>query len=72
MRLIESDRGVLVMGDLWDYKIKKMEMAWELALRVIPKSPHETGRWTERDYLKSSQDEIRQAFEVIDAIFTDA
>jgi hypothetical protein len=60
------------MAEMWDYKIRKMDMAWELALRLIPKMPTDSGRWTEKDYLKNAQETLREANEAIDAIFKDA
>jgi len=61
-----------IMAEAWDYRIRKMEMAWELALRIIPKQPTEIGRWTEKDYLKNAQEVLRQAFDAVNAIFTEA
>lgn len=58
------------MGDMWDYRLQKAEMAWELALRVIPEKPQPTGKWTEEDYLKFAQEIFKQSHDVIDAIFT--
>ena len=58
------------MGDIWDYKLQKAEMAWELALRIIPQEPKTTGKWTEEDYLEHAQKVIKQSHDVVDAIFT--
>ena len=58
------------MGDQWDYRLNKMDMAWELAVRIIPDKPTDTGRWTEKDYLKNAQEVIREAYDVVDAVFT--
>ncbi len=57
------------MGDMWDYKLKKMEMAWELANRMIPKAPTSGGRWTEDKYLDLSQQTLKKAFEAVNAVF---
>ena len=70
MQVINSDKGVIVMGDMWDYKLRKAEMAWELASHIIPKSPGITGKWTEEHYLEHAQKVIKQSHDVIDAIFT--
>jgi hypothetical protein len=69
MKLIETDRGVVVMGDYWDYRLWKAEMAWDLAMRIIPDKTSSTGRWTEDTYLKHAQEALKQSKEVIDAIF---
>jgi hypothetical protein len=69
MKLINSNEGVIVMGDIWDYKLRKVEMAWELALRIIPKSPGTTGKWTEENYLEHAQKIIKESHDVVDAIF---
>ena len=57
------------MGDEWDYKLKKAEMAWQLATRMMPNSPDHTGKWQEQIYLKNAQEVIKQAYDIIDAIF---
>ena len=31
------------MGNKWDYKIEKMEMAWDLANQGLPKKPESFG-----------------------------
>ena len=68
--MIETNKGVFVMGDMWDYKLRKAEMAWELALRIMPKTPEPTGKWTEESYLEHAQKTIKQSHDVIDAVFT--
>ena len=35
----------------WDYKIRKLEIAWELASRIIPEAPQPSGVWKEADYI---------------------
>jgi hypothetical protein len=62
----------MVMGDQWDYKLRKMEMAWELASRFIPEEIQNTGKWTETDYLKNAQAALREAYAVVNAIFKEA
>ena len=57
------------MGDAWDYRLRKVEMAWELALRIIPDKPQPNGAWTEGDYLKKAQETLKEANAVIDAVF---
>lgn len=59
------------MGDIWDYKLRKMEIAWELATRVMPNSPHPQGAWTEGNYLKKAQETLQQAQEIINTVFAD-
>ena len=67
--LINTDRGVITMGDLWDYRLQKAEMVWELASRMIPSEPATTGRWVESNYLIKAQEVLKTAHEVIDAVF---
>ena len=69
MKLINSDGGVIVVGDIWDYKLLKADMAWELALRVMPEGPRTTGRWTEEHYLENAQKVLEQSHGIIDAVF---
>ena len=57
------------MGDAWDYKLWKAESAWDLAMRIIPEEPEDTGEWTEDNYLKKSQEILKNSQEVINAIF---
>ena len=70
MHLINIDKGVIIMDDMWDYTLRKAEMAWELALRLIPQVPMPTGKWTEENYLEYAQKVIKQSHDVIDAVFT--
>lgn len=71
MNMICRQRGIITMGDVWDYKLRKMEIAWELAERVIPKEVTDRGRWTERDFLKVAQQMLKEAFDAVDATFTE-
>ena len=57
------------MGDVWDYKLRKMELVWDLAGRVIPASAEDTGGFTREDFLKSVQETLKEAHAVIDAVF---
>lgn len=59
------------MGDVWDYKLRKMEIAWELATRVIPQDPTPTGKWVETSFMKSAQATLQEAFSIADAVFTE-
>jgi len=60
----------VAMGDKWDYKLRKMDIAWELANRVIPKSaPSTSGKWTADKFLASAQETLQEAIDVVDAIF---
>jgi hypothetical protein len=70
VKVINLTNGGIIMGDKWDYKLKKVEMAWDLANRIIPKNPEARGLWGERDYLKNAQEILKQAHEGIDAVFT--
>jgi len=71
MKLIETDRGIMIMGDEWDYKLRKMQMAWELALKTMPTGAQVQGKWTEALYLKNAQEVLSKSFEVVDAVFTE-
>lgn len=57
------------MGDLNDIRLRKMEMVWELANRVIPSEPQDGGAWTADVYLAKSQATLKAAQEVIEAVF---
>lgn len=69
MKLIETDNGVIVMGDLMDYALWKSQKAWELANRIIPSKPEQTGAWTEVSYLKKVQEELQKAYDIVSAVF---
>ena len=58
------------MGDIWDYKLRKADMIWELAKRVIPESPEPTGRWTDVHYLENAQKTLEECSKIIEAVFT--
>ena len=45
----------------WDYKIRKLEIAWELASRIIPEAPQPSGVWTEADYIARAQKVMKEA-----------
>jgi len=68
---MNSDRGIIIMGDIWDYKLRKAEMSWELALRIIPKGVESTGKWTDSDYLKNAQKILKECHGIVDAVFTE-
>lgn len=59
------------MGDVWDYRLSKAEMAWELATRIIPSNPQATGKWTEESYLEHVQKTLQECQKIIDAVFTE-
>ncbi len=59
------------MGDGWDYGLRKMEIAWELASRIIPEKPQPSGAWTEADYIAKAQKVMKEAVEAVNAVFTD-
>ena len=57
------------MGDGWDYKLRKMDIAWELASRIIPDAAQPSGAWTTESYIGKAQETLQQAFDVVDAVF---
>jgi hypothetical protein len=58
------------MGDIWEYKLRKMEIAWELASRVIPDQIAVRGKWmNEETFLQLAQQEMQKAYDAVDAIF---
>ena len=57
------------MGDQWDYRLWKAQMAWDLAMRVIPSKPEPQGSWTDENYLGNVQKVLKDALEVVNAIF---
>ena len=59
------------MGDIWDYKLRKMDIAWELASRVIPSDPEKIVGWTADNFVAKSQEVMKQAFEAVDSVFLD-
>ena len=59
------------MGDVWDYKLRKMEIAWELASRVMPDKVTGTGKWADASYLENAQETIKQAFEAVSGVFVE-
>ena len=70
MEIIELNKGVIAMGDEWDYKLWKAQMAWDLAMRIIPPKPDSQGAWTQGNYLAEAQETLERAQEVINAVFT--
>jgi len=66
---MEKQEGVVIMGDVWDYKLWKAEKAWDLASRIIPPHAEASGGWTEDQYLVKSQEILKNSTEVINAIF---
>ena len=56
---------------MWDYRMRKMDIAWELASRIIPEKPQPSGAWTEADYIAKAQKVMKEAAEAVDAVFTD-
>ena len=56
----------------WDYKIRKLEIAWELASRIIPEAPQPSGVWTEADYIARAQKVMKEAADAVDAVFKDS
>ena len=56
----------------WDYKIRKLEIAWELASRIIPEAPQPSGAWTEADYIARAQKVMKEAADAVDAMFKDS
>mgnify|MGYP001604774183 FL=1 len=59
------------MADAMDYAMWKSEKAWELAMRIIPKQPEQTGTWTESNYLKKAQEELYKAYDIVTTVFSD-
>ena len=56
----------------WDYKIRKLEIAWELASRIIPEAPQPSGVWTEADYIARAQKVMKEAADAVNAVFKDS
>lgn len=68
---MESNKGVLRMGDQWDYRIWKAELVWDLAARIIPPEPAKQGAWIEANYLAKTQEVLLSAQEVVNAVFVE-
>ena len=60
------------MGDNWDYKLKRMEFAWDLANRIIPEKVAKSGRWTQSEFLEQAQATLEKAQEVVKTVFNEA
>ena len=56
----------------WDYKMRKMEIAWGLASRIIPEAPEPSGVWKEADYIARAQEVMKEAADAVDAVFKDS
>ncbi len=59
------------MGDQWDYKLRKLEMAWDLARRIMPERMISAGRWSESNYLDLAKEVLQKASEVVEVVFTE-
>lgn len=57
------------MEDVMDYALWKAQKAWELAMRVIPAKPEESGAWTKAEFLKKSQEELQKAYDIVITVF---
>ena len=57
------------MGDIWDYRLRKMEIAWELAQRLIRAHPERDGAWVESQFLGKSQEVLQKSQEIVEAVF---
>lgn len=57
------------MGDIWDYKLRKMDIAWELASRIIPAHPTSSGAWTNDDFVAKAQEIMKAAMTSVDTVF---
>jgi len=40
-----------------------------LAMRIIPEKPNQTGQWTEANFLKTAQEEIQKAYDIVYTVF---
>lgn len=58
------------MGDCWDYKVRKVEIAWELAKMAI-KNREERNNLSRNPetFRKEVQEEIREAWEIVNGTF---
>lgn len=60
------------MGDIWDYKLRRMEMAWELANRIAPsKTPLNMGEWNKDHYLASFQKLLEDSHGALKVVFNE-
>ena len=69
MKLIETNKGVIAMGDVMDYALWKSQKAWELAMRTIPEKPQPSGAWTQSSYLQKAQEELQKAYDIVVTVF---
>ena len=56
---------------MWDYRMRKMDIAGSWPHRIIPEKPLPSGAWTEADYIAKVQKVMKEAAEAVDAVFTD-
>lgn len=59
------------MGDVWDYKLRKLQMVWELAVRVIPSQPQNTGPWSSEHFYERTQETLEKFQAIVNTIFAD-
>lgn len=57
------------MKDMWDYKLRKMDIAWEIASKLIPSEAQRSGTWTPDDFVAKAQKIMKAAMESVDAVF---
>ena len=69
MKIIDTNKGVIVMTDVMDYALWKSQKAWELAMRIIPKEPQSIGAWTQPNYLQKAQEELQKAYDIVGTVF---
>lgn len=57
------------MRSMWDYRVRKMEIAWELAGNLIRAKSESSGAWPEDEYITKAQQVLRQSYEAVNAVF---
>ena len=71
-RNLVNRREYTIMGDVWDYRLRKTDIAWELASRLIPDHAQNSGPWTADVFVAKAQATIKEAYEAIDAVFKES
>ena len=59
------------MSDKWDYRIRRMEMVWELTQRSLDAEFGGKSNTTAAQYLSKGKDTLEKASGIVHDVFTD-
>lgn len=57
-------------AEAWGYRLRKMEIVWELAQKVIPERRAATGQWSGESYYLKVQETLQKLQEIVDVVFS--